>query len=342
MFRGRNYIILLLLLLASIGLRFQNQPSMWGGDIARDYLVANHIYKYQEFPFVGHSSTGLGFYYPPYYFYTLSFLMHISNNYFFILSIYSFLSAFSILLIYKIAQLWFSNRVGLLAALFGTFSSSLIYMGRSSWSVHIIVPFFLFSLLFFSLHIINHKFKYLLISLVILILASFIHYSAFPYIFLFSIISTAVRYISLKVAILTMIFILSFFFLAQIPLVLSFDMNTILAAFSLHNIFQLPDNIIVKFIDNLCLLFEDTNIFGIYNLTVNVTISFLIAILTLKKRTSKFKKLFLFFILIFFLPLIGSFKKGDNFQWYYLISLPLVFIIYAYMILHLLFQEEYF
>ena len=149
MFRGRNYIILLLLLLASIGLRFQNQPSMWGGDIARDYLVANHIYKQQEFPFVGHSSTGLGFYYPPYYFYTLSFLMHISNNYFFILSIHSFLSAFSILLIYKIAQLWFSNRVGLLAALFGTFSSSLIYMGRSSWAPHVIVPFFYFLYYFF-------------------------------------------------------------------------------------------------------------------------------------------------------------------------------------------------
>lgn len=333
----RTHFILILLLFTSVFLRTQHLPSMWDGDIARDYLVAYHINKYQEYPLVGHAASGINFYYPPYYYYFLSVLMRFSTNYFYLLLLFSLLNALSVLTVYGIGKLWFSTKVGLIAALLLMFSTPMTFMGRSSWSAHIIVPPFLFSFWLFSAFLKDHKQKILIISLSILFLISFIHYSMTPYIFLFLSLAVATKNVSLQNAIRTAILIICIFFLAQIPLIINFGLPKTVAKFSPQQNLLFTSRIIENFTSNIHHLFQLTHNYNSHEIQIITIALFLITAFVLLKHRVLLKPLILFLPITIFLPIFTSFKTGSIYGQFFTSSIPLIYIVYAYFI-HLAFR----
>lgn len=324
--------ILFLLLAAGIYLRLNNQPTMWNTSTARDYLVAYHIYKYHEFPLIGHTAFGVNFYYPPLLFYALSLFMRVSSDYFFILTVFSLISAFCIVTVYFIGKNWCNQKVGLIAATFYTFSASMIYMGANTFTANIVVPPYLLSLLFFAKSLKDGKQKFLFFSLFTLYLASLINLTPLPYIFLFLLISVLVKKLSLGKAIFLSTTIIILFLLAQVPLAFRFGIPETLTAYSLSGNIQITTDAIGRFFSNIHSVIQLG--YNFYQNAVSVTLVTILALtfIVVRKKPHALKKLWLPLAVMLMLPALAAIKKDSVYAYYFITSVPLIFLIYAYLI----------
>lgn len=146
------------------------------GDGTRDYLVANHILKYHEFPSIGPYNLlfDSGIYNSPLYFYLLAVLL-VPFNHILTLSIVNILlQLMSIALIYLIAKNMFGERVGAVAAIFFSFNPQVLHQSDFIWQPNLMQPLALLALYFL---IQKH-----LVSFFLLAFAAAVHHSAFSWI----------------------------------------------------------------------------------------------------------------------------------------------------------------
>lgn len=178
-------VLLLIILVASLLIRIQrldyplSNTFEWG-DGTRDYLVANHILKYQEFPQVGPYNLlyEVGVHNSPIYFYLISLFLIPFNNILTLSLVNIFIQLGVIILIYLITKNAFNHTTAITAALLFSFNPEVIKQADFVWQPYIMLPFALLALY------LKLKFHNLL-GLATLCFASLLHSSAYPWIPLF-------------------------------------------------------------------------------------------------------------------------------------------------------------
>ena len=154
------------------------------GDGERDYLVARHIVKYQEYPLVGPPSFVVGKYdiqNSPFY-YDLLALMLVPYTTIFMLSIVNiFLQTGAIALVYVLGKSLFGKQQGIIAMLLFSTRPEIISQSQFVWQPYLSLPFLYAS--FYLLYLTYQKKNYwiLLLGLVTFLLAGVIHNSIFAF-----------------------------------------------------------------------------------------------------------------------------------------------------------------
>lgn len=337
----KEKLILLVILLLAFITRFYNYLNgiFFYPDSARDYLVGLHFLKYNETLTVGHASklTNSSFYYPPDYYYLISIILRISDNFLFLQVVFTLLGIISIYLLYLIGKQLYGRKVALLAALFYSLSDLMIKESRTIYSAYFVVPIFLLSLLLLLYYRKDHQINHLLVSVALLDLGSLIHHQllAFIPIYLLWIFfwKTSFKQYIVVVFMTIMLWILGIF-----PLIKFFGIQKIVDVFSPINNLSIRVNIIEK-ISMLNGAFYG-NLNG-NNYFFTGTIIFLLSFLLIFRKESARKLLFpLSFILSLFILAI---YKPANIKDYYLSSLyPLLFLIISFLILenYILFKNR--
>jgi len=121
------------------------------GDIARDIMAGELIAKLGMSSLLGHWNSGLGTYYPPYYYYFLSLLHFVFwNNPTHVLAMLVLIASAEIILMYGILKKIVSFQVAVMGTFLYAISSELILIARSPLSAHMSIPIFLLSVYFLS------------------------------------------------------------------------------------------------------------------------------------------------------------------------------------------------
>ena len=120
-------------------------------DSARDLLMGLHIAWFKELPMVGHWAYGVGFPYPPYYYYFLGVLSYISTDLFFIFAVFVFIQLLGVLALFKIGSILFDKKTGLLCGFFYSISVIMVVSGSMIETVFFNIPIFLSSFYTFVL-----------------------------------------------------------------------------------------------------------------------------------------------------------------------------------------------
>lgn len=184
------FIILLLSFLVRLArLDFPLSDIFWWGDGTRDFLVANHILKYGEYPLVGPYNLLYenGVRNSPLYFYTLALLL-IPFNHPITLAFFNICFQIAVLiLIYFIARKIFNSSVALSAMALYSFSSGVIKQSDYIWQPYLMQPIALLSLYFLIKAYVdknydfNRSYKFFIASLITLCLSTAFHFSALVY-----------------------------------------------------------------------------------------------------------------------------------------------------------------
>lgn len=155
---------------------------IWG-DGTRDYLVANHILKYQEFPFLGPFNLlfDSGIYGSPLYFYILSLMLFFFNSPLTLSIINILLQLAVIVLIYQISKNLFGQPAALIASILFSFNTEVLHHSDYIWQTYLMQPVAYLALFFLSNNLIQKTRFNLFLSLFLLVLAIVLHNSAFPW-----------------------------------------------------------------------------------------------------------------------------------------------------------------
>lgn len=151
------------------------------GDTARDLLIGMHIVKYGEFPIIGHYASGNVFFYPPYYFYLHGFLYTIFHQPRIIIGLSVVWQSLSILVVYKIGKKLFDIQTGIVASFVVATAQYFVRQGSWMYSGPLATPLFLFSFLFFIQWLETKKMILFALSVVGLVVASFVSYAILIY-----------------------------------------------------------------------------------------------------------------------------------------------------------------
>lgn len=153
------------------------------GDGTRDYLVANHILNFNEFPLVGPYNLFFdsGVKNSPLYFYLLSvFLIPVNNI--LVLSILNIILQVAVIaLIYFIGKDFFNKRVGIIASIIYSISPELIQHADFVWQPNLMLPVALLGLYLLRWSQLKNNLTALFSSLILLSLAATLHNSALPW-----------------------------------------------------------------------------------------------------------------------------------------------------------------
>ena len=176
-------IIFLLILSISVVVRINQVdfPLSWGfawGDGTRDYLVANHIVKYGEFPLLGPYNLFFdnGIYNSPLYFYILAGALYFYNHVLTLAVLAILLQLSTIVLIFAITKHLFGKTAALLAAAFYSFNPQVLQTGVYVWQ-----PNLMESVAYLSLFILITQKKHFRGWVFVLFAVAFtLHNSAFP------------------------------------------------------------------------------------------------------------------------------------------------------------------
>lgn len=172
-----HLILLSLIVLISLLFRINHFYTVpYTEDGSKEALIANHIFKYQEFPLLGPSSTPISLPHPPIYYYILA-LLSMGQGYNFLSVINLFLHNLNIVIIYLIARLMFGKGSGLLAAIFFGFNQTNITHSSYLWAPYFIQPFINLSFLLLLLSYIRKSFPFLFTSIVFFLLSVAFYYS---------------------------------------------------------------------------------------------------------------------------------------------------------------------
>jgi len=161
----KENIILLLILAIAVFLRFYRLPSLlaFGGDVARDYLVARDITLKGEIPLVGSPTSVPWLYQGAFFTYILGIVLWIgkynplSGGYF-----VGVMGVVGVLGTYFLGKKLFSEKIGLLSALFYATSPLIVLFDRYPYHQSLISIFTMFFI--FSLWKMTKKIKYIFLS----------------------------------------------------------------------------------------------------------------------------------------------------------------------------------
>ena len=174
------YIFLAIIVVGSV-VRISVIPTtLWYGDVARDLLVSEHIFRYHEIPNIGHVASGTNpiFYYPPIYYFFLTLLKGPFMSIWYLTGIFVFLAVISLGLLYLINRQLFGVRIAMIAT--SLFALSPFYIDRQTTisSMHFTLPIFLGGTLLHLTGIQRRDKNYLFVGLFLLVVASSINYAA--------------------------------------------------------------------------------------------------------------------------------------------------------------------
>lgn len=147
----------------------------------RDYLIAQHILTYQDFPEKGPCCIFNGSYapyrHPVIYYYFLAGLLAINQNFMFLMFINFFLQIIPFLTIFVLTSRFFSYNTGLLAIFFYSFHQAIFKNALFFWQPHLKLPFIYGSFLALFLFYKNRNYWLLAISILLFFTGSSIHLS---------------------------------------------------------------------------------------------------------------------------------------------------------------------
>ena len=154
------------------------------GDGTRDYLVADHILRYKEFPLLGPFNllNEVGVYNSPVYYYLLAFFLIPYNHVLTLGVVNIFFQIGTILLIFLLAKKMFDGKVALLAALIFSFNPEILAQSDYIWQPHLSQPFAYLSLFLAVLFYQKGRYIYLVSSILLLTFSFVLHNSTFPWI----------------------------------------------------------------------------------------------------------------------------------------------------------------
>jgi hypothetical protein len=180
LFNHKTILILIILLEISFLIRIRsfNAVPFYIDESSRDYLIARHIYDYQDFPLLGPTDMGDNYLRNnPFYFYFLSSFLFIKDSLFFLENINIFLQLINIIIIYFLAKRIFGTGTGLLAATIFSIADCFINQSNHLWQPYIMQPFINLSYLLIVIGYQKKKIYLLILSLIIYLLAASIHRS---------------------------------------------------------------------------------------------------------------------------------------------------------------------
>ncbi|HEY4694791.1 MAG TPA: hypothetical protein VIH52_02395 [Candidatus Nanoarchaeia archaeon] len=192
-FKVRYLIFVVLLVLAFLvrWQRFDYPLAIDGGEGSRDYLVANHILVYQEFPLIGpwNAASDGSLQNSPVYFYLLSLFLVIKDSVILLGIVNILLQLLSITLIFLIALYAFGFGTALLAALIFSFGPEALRQSNYVWQPYVMQPLALLSLLLLLIFYTKKNYTYLVAGILTLTFANALHNSAFSLVPLYLIIA---------------------------------------------------------------------------------------------------------------------------------------------------------
>jgi hypothetical protein len=180
LFNYKTILILIILLELSflIRIRSYNAVPFYIDESSRDYLIARHIYDYQDFPLLGPTDMGDNYLRNnPFYFYFLSSFLFIQDSLFFLENINILFQLINIIIIYVLAKKIFGIGTGLLAATIFSIADCFINQSNHLWQPYLMQTFVNFSYLLIVMGYQKKKIYLLILSLIIFLLASSIHRS---------------------------------------------------------------------------------------------------------------------------------------------------------------------
>ena len=185
--QGKSVLLTVILaasfLVRILHLDYPLSETFWWGDSTRDYLVASHILKYQEFPLVGPYNLLFesGIRNSPLYFYALAAFL-IPFNHPLTLSFFNIiLQMLTLFLIFFLTKKMFGVNTALLATALLSFNPEAIKQSDYIWQPYLMHSVALLSLYFLIKTYFEENFKFYLVSLITLTLAFALHSSAFPW-----------------------------------------------------------------------------------------------------------------------------------------------------------------
>ncbi|MBI4036863.1 glycosyltransferase family 39 protein, partial [Candidatus Daviesbacteria bacterium] len=160
---------------------------VWG-DGTRDYLVANHILKYGEFPLLGPYNLLLDYGIQtnsPLYFYLLALFLIPFNNVLTLGLVNILWQILVIVLIYLISKRLFNQITALVSVVLFSINPQVLNQSDYIWQPHLMQPIAYLGLFFLIKSFFSGSYPKLLLSIFLICLAITIHYSAFPWLPLF-------------------------------------------------------------------------------------------------------------------------------------------------------------
>lgn len=147
----------------------------------RDYLIAQHILTYQDLPKSGPCCLFNGSYapyrHPVIYYYILSGILAINQNFMFLALINLFLQLIPMITIFVLTYRFFSYKIGLLAILFYSFHQEIYKHALFIWQPHLKQPFLYGSFLILFLFYRTRRYWLLVMSTLLLYIGAAIHLS---------------------------------------------------------------------------------------------------------------------------------------------------------------------
>jgi len=166
---------------------------VWG-DGTRDYLVANHILKYQEFPQLGPFNLlfDSGIYGSALYFYILALMLFFFNSVLTLSIVNILLQLAVVVLIYQISKNLFDHPTALIASVLFSFNIEILHHSDYIWQPYLMQPVIYLALFFLAQTLIQKVHLKLFLSLFFLSLAITLHNSAFPWLPVFLLAATLI------------------------------------------------------------------------------------------------------------------------------------------------------
>ena len=322
-------LVLIMLFIIGSVLRLIKIPSGWDGDFAQFYLTAYHIVKYGEYPVVGQFASAINFYYPPFAYYFLAFLMLFNSSLEFVISFFAICHSLSILTVYALGRnLFDSPKTGLLSAFFFTFASTEIFYSRSLMGNSIVIPFMLLSLLFFTLYLKNSNKRHLIISYSLIFLSGLFNYAHFPFLLVYSIYTYFKTKRLFKIIFFNLLFIASFV-LFNFPLLIVLKKNSLfLPSYQGIN----PE----KLVQDLFLYFQSVFIFNPANIFKGYILVIVLTFINIFYKNYRFRPVLLLASLISATYLSLFFVCRECFPAYYTSVYPFFYLILSFLIINLI------
>gem|GEM_PF-5940036 len=183
--------LFILLFLVNIIVRLHNLDyplGLGGGESSRDYLIAHNMVKYHEFVLTGPWSSIYGdVKNSPLYYYLLSFILLIHDDFVFLLAINILMQVATNALIYLIGKRVFNSKTGFVAALLFSFSMQTLYRSQYLFQPFFIEPFVNLSFFLLFIAFVTRQFKPLVFAVSLATFSAVIHnsgYSVLPFFFL--------------------------------------------------------------------------------------------------------------------------------------------------------------
>ena len=301
----------------------------------RDYLIAQHILVYQDFPEKGPCCLFNGSYapyrHPVAYYYFLAGLLAINQNFMFLMFVNFFLQIIPVITIFILASYFFSQNAGLLAIFFYSFHQEIYKNALFFWQPHLKLPFLYGSFLALFIFYRTNKYWFLIISILLFFISSVIHLSSMAvaqvwFIALFLILRSQKHSPKFYLATLLLVFISLFALFKQINLEIFKNPLLLIHTSIIGYIQSLSANVQV-FLNSLYGNGEEISIVGIFLLILNCV--FLIGYLFKKEPgPKKLYTIILIGVIIVFLAGV-SFLKATIWHFYLPPLFGIAIIIFA-------------